>query len=329
MGSDGILAGLKNWWARLKETRETARQRKAQVNQAMEALIDMTGLNVRSVRNYARKLRPALCAALDHVDEFVAIIPGVLAISPRAWSHDPMVNSLFVTREELVPLFRQRGEAKQYFKNSRPDEAYALLTMDREDKTVLTTAQQGVIVRRDIPRTSVTFKNHRLVAMSQSEDETRAEIKMRGLRVLANLAREQISGLKSRELELKELENLNKVKLSMMMTRSQSAGLSPDEAKKIKTEMAESRRSLEEIRGQLRQARSSVEIQLAALKQALLSARELLSGEEDSLLLNEFSMIAQQGSGEKTHQVTLARITMGKEFRREAVLVRFKRSDFS
>ena len=329
MDSDGILAGLKNWWARLKETRETARQRKAQVNQAMEALIDMTGLNVRSVSNYAKKLRPALCAALDHVDEFVTIIPGVLHISPRTWSHEPTVNSLFVTREELAPLFIHRGEAKAYFKISRPDEAYALLTMDREDKTVLTTSQQGAIVRRDIPRTSVTFKNHRLVAVSKNEDETRAEIKMQGLRVLANLAREHISGLKSRELELKELENLNKVKLSMMTTRSQSPGLLPEEAQKIKTEMAESRRSLEEIRGQLRQARSPVEVQLAALKQALLSAGELLSGEEDSLLLNEFSMIAKQGSGEKTHQVTLARITMGKEFRREAVLVRFKRSDFS
>jgi hypothetical protein len=329
VGSEGLLAALKNWWARLKDTRETARQRKAEINQTLEAIIDMTGLNVRSVSGYAKKLRPALCAALEHVKAIEAGIPGVLEVSPRDWNIDPQVNALFVTPEETVPLFTQRGEAKAYFKESRPNETYALLTMDRADRTILTTDQQGSMVRRDIPRTSVTFKNHRIIALSDSEDETRAEIRKRCLKVLAELARDEITQLKSSELELKELENLYKVRLSMMSVQSRGAGLSPESERELHAETAEMRRSLEQVRGDLRQSRSSVEVHLQALKHALNSAPELLKGREDNVLLNEFSMIVKPGSEEKAHQVTLARICVGEEFRREAVLVRFKQSDFT
>lgn len=323
-----MFAAIKNWWTGLKARKQEAKEREAELSRTMEAIIDMAGLNVRSVSKYAKKLRPALCTALDHVKELEAAIPGVLDISPRSWKNNPEVNAFFVTQEELAPLFSQRGAAKAYFKGSVPDEAYALLTMDRQDKTVLTRDQQGSISRRDIPRTSVTFKNHRLIAISPSEDETRAGIRERCLHVLADLAKEQVTRLKSRELELKELENLYKVRLSMMETKTRGADLAADENQEIKTETAELKRDLEEVRGELRRSYSSVEGHLLALQKALSSASELLKAREHKVLLNEFSMIAEAGSGERIHQLTLARITIGEEFRREAVLVRFKQSDF-
>ncbi len=329
MGSGGIFTALRNWWLNWRAAREVAKRRETASNQALEALIDMAGLKVRAVSSYAKKLRPAMCPALDHIDDVVATIPGTLEISPQAWNHDPKVNALFVTQEELVPLFYQRGEAKSYFKKQHPDEAFALLTMDREDRTVLTIDQQGAIVRRDIPRTSVTFKNHRLVSLGQSEEETRADIKTRALNVLATLALEEISQTKSRELELKELENLYKVKLSMMTVQAKGADLPDGTSREIKAEITELRSSLEQVRSDLRLARSSMEGQLSVLERAVASAPELLKAKDNSVLLNEFSMIAKSGSGERSHQVNLARITMGEEFHREAVVVRFKRSDFS
>jgi hypothetical protein len=323
-----MFVALKNWWAKLISRRREAKERKAEISRTMEAIIDMAGLNVRSVSSYAKKLRPALCAALEHVKELEVAIPGVLDISPRTWKHDPEVNALFVTQDELAPLFSQRGEAKAYFKASPPDQAFALLTMDREDRTVLTRDQQGSIARRDIPRTSVTFKNHRLIAISPSEDETRAGIRTRCLQVLADLAKEQVTQVKNRELELKELENLYKVRLSMIETKARGADLASDQSQEIKMETADLRRVLEEVRGELRQSYSSVEGHLLALQKALSTAPELLKAKEQRVLLNEFSMIAKADSGEKTHHLTLARITIGEEFRREAVLVRFKQSDF-
>jgi len=328
MGTGGIFAALADWWQR----RRAAKQRVAALNDTLEALIDLAGLKVRTVSGYAKKLRPAMSTAMDYINDLVDAIPGPLEISPWAWNRDPVVNALFVTQEELVPLFKLRGEAKAYFAKPRAEETFALMTMDREDKTVFAAERQGAILKRDIPRTSVTYKNHRLIALGESEGETRALIKMRALTVLAQVVQEEVEQAKAREEELKYLENLYKVKLNSLGDWVDDELIHDDIMHEKKSSITQMERSLAQVRTEMHQARQafrSNEAHLDALQRVMQNAPEMLKARAATTLLNEFSMIAKKNSYEKNHQITLAHITLGDERSREAVVVRFKRNDFS
>lgn len=328
MGSGGILT----WWQRRRAAKEAARQRKAVLNETLEAIIDLTGLKVRAVSGYAKKLRPAMSTAMDYINEIVDAIPGPLGISPWAWNRDPVVNALFVTQEELVPLFKLRGEAKAYFTKPRAEETFALMTMDRQDKTVFAAERQGAILKRDIPRTSVTYKNHHLFALGESEDETRALIKMRALTVLAQVVQEEVDQAKAKQEELTYLENLYKVKLNSMGDWVDDELIHDDIMHEKKPSITQMEQSLKQVRQdlhQVRQAFRSNEAHLNALQRVMQNAPEMLKARAATTLLNEFSMIAKKDSDEKNHQITLAHITLGDERSREAVVVRFKRNDFN
>jgi hypothetical protein len=86
------------------------------------------------------------------------------------------------------------------------------------------------------------------------------------------------------------------------------------------------------LRSDLHQARQmfrSEDSHIKALKRVMENAPEMLKARVSTTLLNEYSMITRPDSGESSHQITLAHITLGEENSREALLVRFKPSDFT
>jgi hypothetical protein len=320
-----------NWWHKYRATKQIAAQRRKALNEALETFIDLAGNHARAVSGYAKKLRPALAQALEYLDAMAAAIPGPLRISPRAWKNDPAVNALFVEEVDLAPLFTRMGEAKEYFANERPKETYALLTMDRRERTVFTAGRKGAVMERDVPRTSVTFSNHRLMALAASEEETRAEIKVRALKILAEQARGEIDQAKTRERELAYLENLYKVKLSSMGDWVDDKLLHDAMAQFRNPSLADMEASLDQVRRELHEVRQvfySGEAQLKTLERAMDRAPQNLEVRIVTTLLNEFSMITEEGSGEESHRLTLARITLGEERQREAVVVSFRFGDF-
>lgn len=328
MAAGGIFDRLADWLRRRRE----AKLRKEALNDTLEALIDLTGLKVRDVRGYAKRLRPAVAIAVDYIETVMEAIPGPLQISPRAWRENPVVNALFVSQDELTPVFKKRGEAKAFFAKNQVEEAHGLLTMDRRDKTVLATGKTGEILKRDVPRTSVTYQNHRLIALGESEEDTRAQIKMRGLTVLAQVVEEQVVRAKAKEEELRYLENLYKVKLNSMGDWVDDEIIHDDIMHEKKPSAVQLERSLAQVRDELHQARQmfrSEDSHVVALKRVMENAPEMLKARVSTTLLNQYSMIAQPDSEETSHQITLANITLGDELSREALLVRFKPADFT
>jgi len=331
MASGSLLTSFTEWWRQRRAAKQEAARKEKALHEALEAFVDMAGHHIRAVGGYAKKLRPAIATALEYINGLVATIPGPLEISPRAWGMDPAVNALFVKQDDLAPLFTRMGEAKKFFARKRPAETYALLTMDRAERTVFAAEMQGAIMKRDIPRTSVTFSNHRLIALGESEEETRAELKTRCFGVLAELVREEIEQAKAREQELKYLENLYKVKLNSLGDWVDDKVLHDDIAQYKNPSIAEMEASLGQVRRELHEVRQvfySNEAHLKALERVVARVPEILQARTVSTELNEFSMLAKEGANEASHQITLARISLGEERQREAVVVRFKLADF-
>ena len=332
MATAGIFAALKDWWQKRRVAKRAAKLRKAVLDQTLEALISMTGLSIRAVSGYEQKLRPAMSTALDHINDLVAAIPGPLDISPQAWNRSPQVNALFISQTEMAPLFTRMGEAKKYFAMQRPDENFALLTMDRQDKTVFAVEKQGSLLKRDVPRTSVTYTNHRLLALAPNQDETRDLIKMRALGVLAQVLLEEIKQAKAREDELAYLENLYKVKLDSMGDWVDDAIPGSEELRHKPRGAAQMEQALAKVREDLRRARrarNSNQAHMEALQGIMESAPKMFKARQHTIYLNEFAMVAKPGSDEQSNPLTLARISLGEDQRREALLVRFRQGDFA
>ena len=87
-------------------------------------------------------------------------------------------------------------------------EAYALLAMKKEERTVLAPQQDGDRVQHEVPQVTVSFSGHRLFAPSASFEATRLEVGRRIIRRLAQLALKRIVDLDMKAAELGERKGL-------------------------------------------------------------------------------------------------------------------------
>jgi hypothetical protein len=107
------------------------------------------------------------------------------------WSTDPRVNAFFGSADDVPEFLGRSRELRAFFDdpaNAAVDEAFALLAMKREEKTVLGPRVEDGLLREDVARTAVNFTRHRLVAPSATAEEARLEIGRRVMQRLAQVA---------------------------------------------------------------------------------------------------------------------------------------------
>ena len=102
-----------------------------------------------------------------------------ILLARAAWSDDPRLNAFFATADDVPACLGRSRELRAFFENpsnGEVQEAYALLGMKKEERTVFGMELQGETVRQDVAQTAVSFSEHRLVAPSATLAATRLEI---------------------------------------------------------------------------------------------------------------------------------------------------------
>ncbi|NJL59161.1 MAG: hypothetical protein HC887_05450 [Desulfobacteraceae bacterium] len=74
---------------------------------------------------------------------------------------------------------------KDFFQKTDSSRCCALLVMNYRDKKIFGTEMDGEIIKREVLQTSVDFSDHEIVAPMISEEETRKELSLRALAMLA------------------------------------------------------------------------------------------------------------------------------------------------
>jgi hypothetical protein len=315
--------GIFDTWNQYREAKKNQRQKESDLVDLIERMVQDSDPSIRRVAGYRKKLQQPVENALGHIEGLVSSIPGPSRLAVDAWSEDPLIHALFVSPEETRSLLQSSIDLKSFFQKTGAKTAVALLTASKKERTVFGTAQEGEIIRRDVPQVAVEFLDHRVVAPGVDEAENRRELFHRALYVLATHTLEEILRIHSIREELSEERRVLAVKLKIQHSRQRGlegllsgsgAGRAADE---------EAQELLEQIDHQLMElgpGSGTPQDFLRQLEKALLNPENFLTGKTLRMHLNWMGVKQSEDSVEKAPEITLAELEIPGKVKRVAVM---------
>lgn len=318
-GSGGLLTGIWRQY-QARQAREKA------LRLATEQVVKVADPSIRQARGYHRILRTPVAGAMDYCRSLIDAIPGPVILSRGRYYDDPLVKALFASPDVLEEVLRISPEAAALREQGQAGEVTALLTMLHEEKTIFGYQQEGDIIRRDVAQRAVNFFDHRIVAPAPDINRTRTGIVHRGLEVLATVAMERITTLKTRKAELREKREYLKGIMRILGGKNHMLEMfaTPDPAKlsdlrKVEKGLAELEEELEELQTKMARPEDS----LGYLEEVMRKPDDALVVRNQSFRLDWKGVRVEAQPDSEGNDITLAEFSLYEEFRRSAVLVTF------
>jgi hypothetical protein len=318
--------GIRKFLAGLAGGKSTESATRREIREAVDRVAALSDPKLRWASNYRRKLQPAVSDALDYLSALVQKIPEPVTVSREMWGKNPLISSIFASGDEIEAVLGSNPQIQGLLEQTASAEIYTLLTMNRRDKQVFGTEQQGDLIRRDVPQTFVFFEDHRLLAPSEHEADTRRKLVGRALDLLATEALSQTTALQAAKSELEDQKEILQVKLQVqqscgrridgLLSGSEGDEASPAEARKLLSEL---NRNLAAIGSEL----DSPEDYVERVSHVLLNAGEYLAMEETRLKLNSLGIKVSETSADPGREIRFCQLNFKGHPPRAAVLVRF------
>lgn len=186
------------------------------IEAAIERAVAATDPRIRTLPGYSKLLRNAVIHAIDDVSNIIDSLPQPMpADRKRYGSDDSSLSTLFASAEHMQEVFIHDPLLSEW-RDSSPalaDQVTALLLVKRDEKRVMGMEMAGEIMRRDVPQVTVSFQEPRLVDPTDSEEETRRQLKRRAFDYLLSLALLRISEVQLERTDLDKQRNLLQRKL--------------------------------------------------------------------------------------------------------------------
>lgn len=191
---------------------------KALIKAAIEHAVDSTDPWIRVVSGYKRKLRPAVLQAMEYVGALVDEMPPVIVISSGSYNSDSRLRPFFMSSSDMWKVLHNCMTSTGFRRAQGAPKplVYALLTMQKNERSILGAEVVGDIVMRDVLRHAVSFESHQLIDPSESEDETRGKLKKRAFDHLLSLALNRITTAKLERDKLERYRALLQSKLNLL-----------------------------------------------------------------------------------------------------------------
>lgn len=306
--------------------REAAREHEKAIAGAIEQIIEGTDSRIRNVRAYQRKLGPAVERTLAFIDDLVASLPAPLELSRRSWQEIPYVNALFATAEDVRGTLTNSKELQNFFQREADvQQAYALLTATREEKTVLGMALQGDTVQRDVQQTSVSFVEHRILAPGATEARTREEVKKRALNLFVTRAQTRLLDLQVQRDGLERERQVMQIRLRLARTREQSLAAVEDgttEIAALEKNLAENANARKVLGGTM----ATIDDYLEQVRTVFENPEAHLGRTTVSFRVNRMGIKLDEKATELGNDLTLLELSMG-PVRRVVTLVHCPRKE--
>lgn len=311
-----------------------ARQR-AELEQAVESVVDGIEPRMRLVRGYQKKLQPAVMAARAYIDGMVEQIPGPLDITPRAFVSDPYVNAFFATPQEVRAAFSRSPELRAFFDqpaNAGVDNACALLCMVEQEKNVLGMELVHGAIRRDVSQTVVNFSEHKVLSPAATETEARDGLKNCIFNALLSHALQHIAGLKAHKQELQDQRRILYARLRARQAYSNGLTtlLSAAPGDQGETRNIEEKLAVAEAKLKLMPAtRDAPRDYLHEVKAILEQPQAFIQLKRVSFQLTKLGVKTDASSPHPTNTVDLAEIEITNVLRRVVLIVRYPRAEMA
>ena len=304
-------------------------QRQRQLlNRVIEFVVDNTDPRIRMVPRYKDKLAPAVIRSAQYLGGIIRAMPEPRELSRGSWAGDAEINAFFATVEDVPRALARSADLRAFFDapaQKAAQEAFALLVMEKEERSVYGVALEDGILKSDVAQVNVNFSAHRIVAPAATQIEARVEIGLRGVRRLLDVVLGRIAALQQQATDLAERKAFLGTKLRMLKSTGFGIEAAVDHTKEIaeiEAKIARDSKELLEIKGKPR----SMEHYLEQISDVLLVPEQHLAMSEVRLRVSRLGIKVAAHSSEPAHDLVLNELRLG-ELCANIVLVKCKRSD--
>ncbi|RZL89872.1 MAG: hypothetical protein EOP82_17745 [Variovorax sp.] len=242
---DHVVAAL---FARDSAPTDDAAERQL-VADMTELVVETVEPRIRLKARYADKLEDCVRTTIAHLRTIGRQPLEPLLLARAAWSDDPRLNAFFAAADDVPAFLGRSRELRCFFGDpSQQDvgEAFALLAMKRDERTVLAPQQHGDTVQQDVPQVTVSFSGHRLFAPSATLEGTRLEVGRRIIQRLAQMALSRIVDLEMKAATLGERKAWLSARLRLVKLAAEGAGGLLDDPVAARSQIAAMERQLQE-----------------------------------------------------------------------------------
>jgi hypothetical protein len=198
--------------------------------------------------------------------------------------------------------------------------------MTKHEKTVLGHQKMGELIMRDVAQQTVNFTDHRIVAPSANVGSAKVSIVKRGVEVLATVAMERITKLRTTISELRQKRDYltGAVKIKRGRSQIQTSFSLPDPI--LTEELKKAKDTLASVEDELQEALKTLSYpddSLRYLIEIIQDPSRLLAVDSHSIFLNWMNVLVDKQSDIKGNEIVLAEFTLMEELKRYGVFVVF------
>jgi len=303
------------------------------VAELTDMIVDTVEPKVRADRRYRQKLEPCVRTTMAYLRQVGRTPLQPLVLARAEWSGDPCLNAFFASADDIPAFLGRSKDLRAFFEdpaNADVDEAWALLGMRRDEKTVLAPRFEGGMMREEVAQTTVNFSGHKLVAPARSEQLVRLEV---GRRIMLRLA--QVALGRILEIDRKGLKSeQNKAGLS---TRLRFLKLAQDGMEGIVEDPSTIAQQIDTAQRELDQAvKDYIEVKstlvtldgyMAQIKEVFGNPEQHVALTRSELQLSRMNVKMDPGSEEPHQALTLAELRVGDRLQAVIAFVRCPRAE--
>jgi hypothetical protein len=303
------------------------------IGDMIEMIVDTVEPRVRLRPGYQNKLKGCVRATIACLRSIGRTPLEPVLLTRANWNEDARLNAFFARADDVPAFIGRSKELRAFFDdpaNEGVEEAFALLGMKKEEKTIFAPRFEDGMLKQEVAQTAVSFSEHRLVAPFATEQQTRLEVGRRIIRRLAQVALGRIIALDEKAVDLQQQKGYLGTRLRMLnLARDGMEGIVDDPATIGEQIRAVERELKETVEGYI-EAKSS----LATLDGYIAQIDDVFSHPEQHVTLtqtdmriNRMGLKVDDGADERHNALTLAELSVGDTLRGVVALVRCPRSE--
>ncbi|WP_234082765.1 hypothetical protein [Azonexus sp. R2A61] len=190
----------------IAELLKPAPQPDPEVAAATARVIGMVDPLVRAAPRLERQLAEAVRHALGYCAGLVDALPGPIEINRQAFGRDPLIHALFATAADIDEMLGRSQAVRDFLEKPEcwaSDCFCAMLAARRQQKKQLGMAQQGDIIRADVPQEILYFSDQTLIEPSCRLEVTRQRLQARALESLLQAFNAHVDTLRRERQDLR------------------------------------------------------------------------------------------------------------------------------
>lgn len=195
------------------------------LRQALDRVAEMVDPMLKAAPGFEKHLSGPLQQALAYCDGLVAALPGPIDINRKAFANDPLVHALFATADDIDQMLGRSQAVRDFLAEPGSWDSeyfYAMFAARRQQKKQLGMAQQGDVIRNDVPQLVLYFSGQTLIEPGCQLDATRHGLRRKALESLLHTFRTHVQALRDEREGLRADVSVERAHLTVL--RGSSGG---------------------------------------------------------------------------------------------------------